>query len=470
MSREPVPPTESSESSFPTPRAQIVVASGPGPLLGRTFDVGSEVVTIGSDPGCTICLSSSPDVAPHHARIWLRDGRHMLHHVAPDQVTAVEGEPVVWASLTGDEEITIGPWILLYIIKQSAELPDPNVLPLHPPAAGTPPYTNGTGAAHAAVPPPAHPDAGASVPPLEPARVPPISHAAAIRARRVAERALQGIAVVAIGVRRRGRQAGSWLRHSAARTWWQRGGTSGGAPIATGAAVQSHSPTPGGATLQTPSVPGQSSWSLARSTRNAMLLICVVAPALVVLTLASLDLWLTLGNRLEDAPLPELAGVDFTPCLQMGQSDKDRCIAEAAAARAVRLTAAARARALADGGRCDPAVADQTALCAPDLAHRHQAAEVGGSVVQIAIELVVGCREIDDPLWSCVTLAVSDLTTDRREASAIATAAEALTVACASQREDEGFRRCISAQAPVILRVVAENLVARAADPGPGPS
>jgi hypothetical protein len=83
--------------------------------------------------------------------------------------------------------------------------------------------------------------------------------------------------------------------------------------------------------------------------------------------------------------------------------------------------------------------------------------------VQIAIELVVGCRAIDGPPLSCVTLAVSELTTDGREASAIATAAEALTVACASQRDDEGFRRCITVQAPVILRVVAENLVARAA-------
>jgi len=194
-----------------------------------------------------------------------------------------------------------------------------------------------------------------------------------------------------------------------------------------------------------------------------MLLISVVVPAVVVVTLASLDVWLTLGERLEEPPPPEVAGLDFTPCLQMERSDKDVCIAEAAAARAAKLTAAARARALADSGRCDPAVADQTALCTPDLVHKHQAAEVGGSVVQIAIELVVGCREIYDPLWSCVTLAVSELTTDRRETSAIATAAEALTVACASQREDDGFRRCISTQAPVIFRVVAENLVARAA-------
>jgi hypothetical protein len=185
-------------------------------------------------------------------------------------------------------------------------------------------------------------------------------------------------------------------------------------------------------------------------------------PAAGVLVLASLDVLLTLGGRLEEPPPPEIAGLDFSPCLQMDPSGKETCIAEAAAARAAKLTAAARDRAQADSGACDSATRD-TASCAPDLVHRHQAAEVGGSVVQIAIELVVGCRAIDDPPLSCVTLAVSDLVTDGREASAIATAAEALTVACASQRDDEGFRRCITVQAPVILRVVAENLVARAA-------
>jgi hypothetical protein len=430
-------------------------------LQGRTFDVGSEVVTIGSDPTCTICLSPSPDVAPHHARIWLRDGRHMLHHLAPDHVTAIEGEPVVWASLTGDEEITIGRWTLLYIIRRSAELPDPNALPAHPPAAGTLAHTNGTGVTHTPVPPVLSPDVGAGVPPLERVQAPSIPHAAGAR-RAVVGRAPQLVAAVAIGVGRRGRRAGSWLRRGTTQAWqrWRR--TSHGAVVATGDATAPRLSTNDGAPSHALHLPGPSTWSLARSTRNATLLLCVVAPAVGVLVLAGLDVWLTLGDRLEDPPPPELAGLDFSPCLQMDPSDKEPCIAEAAAARAARLTAAARARALADSGTCTMRISDPVS-CGPDLIHRHQAAELSGSVVQVAIELVVGCREIDDPLWSCVTQAVSELTVERREANAIAAAAEALTVACAGQRDDEQFRRCITMQAPVILRVVAQNLVARGA-------
>lgn len=81
----------------------------------RRFQVGNAPVVIGWGEGCGIRFAKAPDVAAEHARVWLRDGRLMIHHIASGQTTAVADQPVTWASLSKDDEISIGPYSLRYL-------------------------------------------------------------------------------------------------------------------------------------------------------------------------------------------------------------------------------------------------------------------------------------------------------------------------------------------------------------------
>ena len=56
---------------------------------GRLFQVSEKPVTIGTGDNCDIRLPASEGIAEEHARLWWRDGRLMLHHIAPDLVTFV---------------------------------------------------------------------------------------------------------------------------------------------------------------------------------------------------------------------------------------------------------------------------------------------------------------------------------------------------------------------------------------------
>ncbi|MGE5597573.1 MAG: VWA domain-containing protein [Hyphomicrobiales bacterium] len=76
--------------------------------LGNRFPVGSEPLTLGSDPSCSIRLPEEPGLAPFHARIWGADGRAMLHHLAAGFTTLVNLAPVDWVSLSPGDQVSIG--------------------------------------------------------------------------------------------------------------------------------------------------------------------------------------------------------------------------------------------------------------------------------------------------------------------------------------------------------------------------
>ncbi len=78
----------------------------------RSYQVNGEPVTIGSGPHCDIKLLAAPGVLPEHARMWWRDGRLMLHHLAPSQVTIVSGKHILWTALNDGDEAAIGPYLL----------------------------------------------------------------------------------------------------------------------------------------------------------------------------------------------------------------------------------------------------------------------------------------------------------------------------------------------------------------------
>ena len=95
--------------SFPS-QATVLVTS----VLeeDRRYQVVEEPATIGSGARCEIRLPAAPGVFPEHARLWWRDGRLMLHHLAPGQVTIVSGRHIIWTTLEDGDEAAIGPYLL----------------------------------------------------------------------------------------------------------------------------------------------------------------------------------------------------------------------------------------------------------------------------------------------------------------------------------------------------------------------
>ena len=86
-------------------------------------DLGAEPVTIGSGDRCHVRLPAAADIAAEHARIWIRDGRPLLHHIALGHHTWVGDRAVDWASLRDGDEVRIGPVSLRYQDRRAGVAP-----------------------------------------------------------------------------------------------------------------------------------------------------------------------------------------------------------------------------------------------------------------------------------------------------------------------------------------------------------
>ena len=95
--------------SFPS-QATVLVTSALDE--DRSYRVVGEPATIGSGARCDIRLPAAPGVFTVHARMWWRDGRLMLHHLAPGQVTIVSRKHIIWTTLEDGDEAAIGPYLL----------------------------------------------------------------------------------------------------------------------------------------------------------------------------------------------------------------------------------------------------------------------------------------------------------------------------------------------------------------------
>ncbi|MEX2225197.1 MAG: VWA domain-containing protein [Dehalococcoidia bacterium] len=84
---------------------------------GETYELGAGPIVIGSSPReSTIVLPASVDVAPAHVRIWLRDGKYVMHHAGGfRRRTLVGGQPTDWCVLEHGDEVQIGPHKLVYV-------------------------------------------------------------------------------------------------------------------------------------------------------------------------------------------------------------------------------------------------------------------------------------------------------------------------------------------------------------------
>ncbi len=87
-------------------RGRLVEAGTDAP---RTFHLGGGPAIIGSSRRhCTIVLEGE-DVAPEHARITMRDGRYMLHHIGGlRRKTLVGGREADWVVLEPGDELQVG--------------------------------------------------------------------------------------------------------------------------------------------------------------------------------------------------------------------------------------------------------------------------------------------------------------------------------------------------------------------------
>lgn len=99
------------------PQGRLTVVNGP--QQGAVLEVRDQPITLGSHPDCSLRLRESDgEVAARHARIWLRQGRFMIHHLASTAVTRVGGRETDWAVLESGDYITIGPHELLFEVRE----------------------------------------------------------------------------------------------------------------------------------------------------------------------------------------------------------------------------------------------------------------------------------------------------------------------------------------------------------------
>ena len=99
----------------------VMEAVGTGHLrekngTGQVWALGAGPTVIGTSArDCNIVLPPSNQVAAEHARIWLRDGRYVLHHVGGmSRKTFIAGHEAEWVTLESGDELAIGPHKLIF--------------------------------------------------------------------------------------------------------------------------------------------------------------------------------------------------------------------------------------------------------------------------------------------------------------------------------------------------------------------
>ena len=71
--------------------------------------VGETPVTIGYTADCTLVLTNGTGAGQGRVRVWLRDGRYMLHNLTPRRGSvSVAGRPATWVVLDDGDEISVG--------------------------------------------------------------------------------------------------------------------------------------------------------------------------------------------------------------------------------------------------------------------------------------------------------------------------------------------------------------------------
>jgi len=100
------------EVAFPEIRRAIDTTYARAWLQGpgdARVSVGEAPVTIGFTADCTIVLPNGSDARQGRVRVWLREGRYMLHNLSPRLGSvSVAGRPATWVVLDDGDEISVG--------------------------------------------------------------------------------------------------------------------------------------------------------------------------------------------------------------------------------------------------------------------------------------------------------------------------------------------------------------------------
>jgi hypothetical protein len=124
------------EDKDPTPLSRPF-ADAAAHVLGtlRVLDGENEIVTVvlrdltvyavGSNPDADVLLPAADDVAAEHARITVRRGRVLFHHVAEDADSFINGERAVWAVLEPGDTVRIGAYRCQYLAPAIEARPAP---------------------------------------------------------------------------------------------------------------------------------------------------------------------------------------------------------------------------------------------------------------------------------------------------------------------------------------------------------
>ena len=100
--------------------ATVAAVAGTGILRqangsGDVYELGAGPTIIGTSPRASIVLPPSAMVAPEHLRIWLRGDHYVLHHVGGmTRKTYVGGHEADWVTLEPGDEVTVGPYKLIF--------------------------------------------------------------------------------------------------------------------------------------------------------------------------------------------------------------------------------------------------------------------------------------------------------------------------------------------------------------------
>ena len=112
------PPSPSGE-----PLGRLLVVSGS--LQGESFSVSDTPASIGSGHRCLISLpqvSGGEDIAPEHARFWVRDGQLLIHELR--RLTPTGGISGGWLFLGPGEEFTVGECTFVFELDASEAEPE----------------------------------------------------------------------------------------------------------------------------------------------------------------------------------------------------------------------------------------------------------------------------------------------------------------------------------------------------------
>jgi VWFA-related protein len=110
---------QSSSEKLPFPEiTRAVPAEETGAWLelpaGGRFNLTTAPITVGFSADCTIRLDAASFDSLERVRIWLRDGRYMLHNLSRSTSIGVGGRPVTWVILEDGDALQLGSATLVF--------------------------------------------------------------------------------------------------------------------------------------------------------------------------------------------------------------------------------------------------------------------------------------------------------------------------------------------------------------------